>query len=895
MNDDTAPGSHAVRGGVHGFWGKIRFDQAGKVESWLPLASHSLDVAMVFRRLVGLPTFRKRLEAAAGQSLSDPQCDRLAVLALLHDLGKANLGFQDKVFDKGRKQAGHIRELAPLLGEEELCGRLTDALQCELMADWFDPAEGLSGLLLAAWSHHGLPVRFDAAEKTGCYHEAKTRWWTGDGRRDPFRAIADLMSTARNAFPAAFERTVAALPGTARLQHRFAGLVMLADWLGSHTAFFPLQRPAEDPVGFSHSQAEFAVTAVGLDATRWQGRLSARPSGFEQRFGFPPRPLQAAIDDYPSDDTGSPLLIAEAETGSGKTEAALARFFRLFAAGRVDGLYFALPTRVAARELYGRVVRYVEGIFAGSAERPGVLLAVPGYARVDNVAVDRILPGQDLRWDDDRKREGPDSVWAAEHPKRFLAATIAVGTVDQALLSSIQVRHAHLRSVCLDRSLLVVDEVHASDPYMQQLLEGLLRHHLGLGGHALLLSATLGSRARARLTGTSGPDLDEACAAPYPALTGLDGRTVPVETGSESTPHTTSRKRVQVEVLPWLLAPEQILPHIESALRAGARVLVVLNTVGRAIGLQKAIEAKVGIDSPVLFRCEGVVSPHHGRYAPVDREVLDRAVTARMGKGTPPGPVLLIGTQTLEQSLDIDADLLITDLCPMDVLLQRIGRLHRHARPRPPDYTEARCLVLAPEDQSLDTLLDARGSVLGEWKRQGLGSVYGDLRIIQLTRDLLVSQARLDLPADNRRLVEMATHAQRLSTLTGERWQRHGEQVEGAGLAQEIRAHYAAIGELYAQPFGEFVFKPPTEESVRTRLGLDTLRILLDRPVTSPFGQVLTEITIPGHMAPRSSSAPPEATAEVMTDDAAGVRLRYAGQPYRYTRHGLEKDDEPPH
>ena len=137
--------------------------------------------------------------------------------------------------------------------------------------------------------------------------------------------------------------------------------------------------------------------------------------------------------------------------------------------------------------------------------------------------------------------------------------------------------------------------------------------------------------------------------------------------------------------------------------------------------------------------------------------MLDKATSVRMGKGTPPGPVLLIGTQTLEQSLDIDADLLITDLAPSDVLLQRVGRLHRHNRTRPPGYENARCVLLVP-DRSLETGLDSRGEVSGDFKRIGYGSVYEDLRSLEMTYRTLHKRPTVVIPQDNRFLVERVTH-----------------------------------------------------------------------------------------------------------------------------------------
>src|SRR5690606_18841997 len=134
-------------------------------------------------------------------------------------------------------------------------------------------------------------------------------------------------------------------------------------------------------------------------------------------------------------------------------------------------------------------------------------------------------------------------------------------------------------------------------------------------------------------------------------------------------------KCVHFGLLPIAFTPQRITDRVVHALAAGARVLVVMNTVQRTNALLRALESHPDIDPGWLFACKGIRCPHHGRFAPADRPVLDRAVTLRFGKGSPPGPILLIGTQTLEQSLDIDADLMITDLAPADVLLQRVGRL----------------------------------------------------------------------------------------------------------------------------------------------------------------------------------------------------------------------------
>ena len=159
------------------FWGKLD----GEVR--LPLAHHCIDVGMVFHALTRIPLFRQRLEMAAHSPLVEVQLDRLAVIALLHDIGKANLGFQDKPFNPHNPRAGHVRELAPLFFEQDLSEALTEALELVALASWFDSLQALEGFLLAAWSHHGSPVRFDEGSKSGHYWLAKNYWWCRDGSR----------------------------------------------------------------------------------------------------------------------------------------------------------------------------------------------------------------------------------------------------------------------------------------------------------------------------------------------------------------------------------------------------------------------------------------------------------------------------------------------------------------------------------------------------------------------------------------------------------------------------------------------------------------------------------------------------------------------------------------
>ena len=209
------------------FWGKFKNDKNGAI--CLPLAAHCLDVALCFRALCDLPAIRRPLNElvwhTTGRKLAETDFDRLAVICLLHDLGKANLGFQYKVFDPEAPRAGHIRELESLFDpyDSHLYKQVMVALDMDQLAGWFSDDVNACSYFMAAFSHHGRPVEFKG-EQTGWKRLAK-KWWT-EGDLDPIKAISELMKTARRAFPHAFEPFGKCLPEAAPFHHRFAGYLV---------------------------------------------------------------------------------------------------------------------------------------------------------------------------------------------------------------------------------------------------------------------------------------------------------------------------------------------------------------------------------------------------------------------------------------------------------------------------------------------------------------------------------------------------------------------------------------------------------------------------------------------------------------------------------------------
>lgn len=873
------------------FWGKLRRSPAGDVEAWHPLVDHCADVAACCEALLDRSIVRSRIARLGGlDDLSQVQVQRLAYLAALHDVGKFNLGFCRRADPSPCERVGHVGELLAILS-----GVATPERSAILGALEFGDIEawGAFRLAVAAFAHHGTPVDLRSPPT-----RPRPALWRKDATLDPIAGIAGLVRAARTWFPDAGQEA-APFPDSPALQHAFAGLVTLADWVGSdETVFTFSNRPDEDRMPWARARARAAVARLWLEPSAARRQLGPAAPAFELIFpGKAPRAAQQKVLELPAHRGGS-LVVLEAETGSGKTEAALARFFALFARREVDGLYFALPTRTAAKQIQARVAEALAAAFPDASVRPPVVLAVPGYHRIDDVdgrvAVDEgpRLASFRVLWPDDAGEEQRWRGWAAERPKRFLAGTIVVGTIDQVLLSALGTSHAHLRAVSLLRHLLVVDEVHASDTYMNRLLEEVLDRHLGAGGHALLMSATLGAAARDRFTraGVDGEatSLDEAERVPYPSLTLCDAqrrrwRVEPVR--GEGNPRT-----VGVELSPIAGDPAAIITRAVAAARAGARVLVLRNTVRDAVATQVALDAVTDAHG-LQFRCGDVAAPHHARFAAEDRERLDRAIEQAFGKCAATGRgQVAVATQTVQQSLDLDADLLLTDLCPMDVLLQRLGRLHRHARAsRPPGLETPRVIVLTPSGRDLTPAIQANGAARG---LHGYGSVYADMRILEATWRLLERHRELVIPAMSRELVERSTHPRALAAVVpadSDRWGAHVRHLTGSRMAQTA----CAVTNVFRwdQPFGDSAFSRELDALAVTRLGAADRIARFPAPVAGPFGGTIAGVTLPAWSC---KGAPEDAEAADVAVSVQGIRFTFGGRGFVYDRLGLRPDNAVP-
>jgi CRISPR-associated endonuclease/helicase Cas3 len=779
------------------------------------LIGHSMDVAHCVQAMLSHGASRRRLGAAAGLELNDVHVARLSVLAGLHDMGKSTNGFQDRINGRG-VGTGHVAEAIAIVNAQ---GPLSDAVRTAICAEminaWCDDPHGI---LYAIFCHHGEPV---AQPRISAATAALTQQWNAKSGYDPVVEVSELVKALLAVFPQALE-TADPFPATTRLEHTLAGLVMTADWMGSDTRFHSIADEDNRPLA--------AIRL--LENTRWSGWHSG--SGPQALLGqYQPRAAQISMLELPLTQR---LVFLEAPTGSGKTEAACIWADRLVAADLVDGMYFAVPTRSAATELHSRIAGLMSRVHISLAGR--IIRAVPGMLDTDKP------PGI---WD-----ESSVPTWALGSTRKVMGAPVAVGTIDQALLSQLRTKHSWLRAWCLGRQLLVIDEVHASDAYMSEIVARLVDEHLSLGGYALLMSATLGETLRAKIERRPRVDILSATARPYPQ----------VSSPNEQTPVQTSGIRTTKIVI------EDRAAAIMRARQAAANdeaVLWIRSTVGDALDDYHAFQSS---GTPVIL--------HHSRFADVDRRYLDNQVLQVIGLNGARSGFVIVGTQTLEQSLDIDADLLVSDAVPADVFLQRLGRLHRHRTDTSPV-----AVVLEPGDWQARVTLQGR-SIGGPG--HGWAWVYSPLSVRE-TIEWLRVRGTVSVPRDARDFVELATHADHLegrAQTYGERWVELWQRSYGKTLADSQQALAGMVDRTQCYE------RALVNERVPTRLGDGSVDVEVEAGLFSPFtGENIDALSIRANWL---RQAEPGSTATVVGNDVAGrAVINVGGVYFTYGVEGLHR------
>ncbi|BAU57409.1 CRISPR-associated helicase Cas3 [Halorhodospira halochloris] len=737
------------------YWAKIPKERGFGWDACHLLPYHALDVAATGKYL--LDSDEELLERfSAAVQMAPDVFRRLLVFSLaLHDLGKFARSFQSlaaidgvDLVEPDPRYVYRSRHDALALAYWKHYGQ-----EClrnpETGNEWLDAPSELTGRqslafwLSVAFGHHGKPVDMEKAALDLAFSpEDKAAAWG---------FVEDAAALLEPSFPHAqlsdkHWRDHVLKPASWEL----AGFGVLADWLGSDQSVFGHRAESMPLATYWHEYAlPGAEQVVERSGLRGHKEMVAFP-GFSQMFGFEPAPLQSWAESVPLAD-GPQLFLLEDITGAGKTEAALTLAHRLLAAGHRNGVYFALPTQATSNAMYTRVGAVYRDFYSRDSQ-PSLVLA-HGARQLRDDFTRSILPemAPDTPYTpDDEGGLAQCSQWLADSRKKALLADVGVGTVDQALLGVLPRRHQSLRLLGLARKVLVVDEVHAYDTYTGTLLERLLEAHARHGGSAILLSATIPQSMRRRFLeawqrGREGGQALQPASEAFPLATHLYSE------GLDETPvaaRTSSERDLPVD---FVHSEEEALSRVVEAARSGRCACWIRNTVDDAIGAYQALrESLPEPDKALLF---------HARFTMGDRQRIENDALRLFGKesgNAERAGRVLIATQVVEQSLDLDFDVLVSDLAPVELLIQRAGRLYRHARTPDGD------LLLSGTDQRESPVFHVHAPEWNdepdaEWVRRaliGTSYVYPDFGMLWLTMRVLRERGAIRLPAEARLLLE---------------------------------------------------------------------------------------------------------------------------------------------
>ena len=769
-------------------------------KQWLPLVTHMSDAAEIAKLMwhQWLPAGTKRriaygLNAIQGNSVvsEDSALPCFIFLAAAHDLGKAIPAFQGK--------------LSGLEIDEQLRKQLTDAGL--LLPKNLHPREarhfwasqvilerhGFStNLAVILGGHHGQPpgwMQVNALKKS---YQSDLGWKRG--QEDWGKIQQELLAYALELAGVSKQEAHSWQPDVLA-QVLLSGLVIMADWIVSNEKHFPYI----DLSGRSRSsidRAEDAWKELDLPECWSPGNFYETGNIYEDRFNLDPRPVQSAILDLLGNVSHPGIVIIEAPMGEGKTEAALAAAELLADRTQRSGVYFALPTQATANAMFSRICSWIERLEDGVNH--SVYLA-HGKADLNELyyGIQTATKEMGGYWvgGDESEETGLDAIvvheWFSGRKKGILADFV-IGTIDQVLMGGLKQKHLAMRHLGLTNKVVILDECHAYDAYMSQYLYKILNWLGAYGVPVLVLSATLPGDKRKQLIDAylnrerirqkaydplfdkekpeATPMTSWATTYDYPIITYNDRDNV------YQREICGPRRSLEVE-LKIIPDDEQILSILQDLLSEGGCAGIIVNTVKRAQDVARALKGFFGEDVQLL----------HSRFIAVDRAHKEKELFAQLGaggerEGRRPQRCIVVGTQIFEQSCDLDFDVLISDICPMDLLIQRIGRLHRHQRRRQPKLHQAQCFITGVNDTGFD-----RGAEL----------VYGKYLLMN-TQALLPPS--ITLPDDIPRLVQ-ATY-----------------RSEGVQMPRELQNEYEAARERQeirmeeqAQRARTFQIKGPTE------------------------------------------------------------------------------------
>ncbi|GAA3762636.1 CRISPR-associated helicase Cas3/CRISPR-associated endonuclease Cas3-HD [Spinactinospora alkalitolerans] len=751
-------------------WAKHDRDADG----WLPLWRHMADSAAVSGRLWDewVPGQVRRLIADTLPGDADDARRLVVWLAATHDIGKATPAFAcqvEELADSMRKAGLEMRLQKQMadrkLAPHGLAGQML--LQQWLMERHGWPKPATLQFTIVVGGHHGVPPsQSDIHELKVHRGLLRTR-----GCEDAWRGVQDELLDAAAEACGVRERLAdwrqVKLPQP--VQVLLTALVIVADWIASNPELFPYfpGERSSDP-----ERVEAAWRGLNLPRPWAAVEPEEKPEDlFTARFELPVgariRPVQEEAVRMARDMAEPGLMVIEAPMGEGKTEAALAVAEIFAARSGAGGCFVALPTMATGNAMFPRLLKWLDRL---PDERAGAgahsVFLAHSKAALNKDFAELMRTGRRPVAGIDQ--DGADDAWAhradertasaeliAHHwlrgRKKGMLSSFAVGTIDQLLFAGLKSRHLALRHLAVAGKVVVIDEVHAYDTYMSSYLDRVLSWLGAYGVPVVVLSATLPARRRRELVEAyaGGKEQDAGFASVqtadgYPLLTGV----APGASPQLSAPGASGRGTdVEVERLDDDVA--KLADRLADELREGGCALVVRNTVARVHEAAAHLRERFGDDR---------ITVAHARFLDLDRADNDARLLATFGppekvvelQGRRPDEAhIVVASQVVEQSLDIDFDLLVTDLAPVDLVLQRMGRLHRHQRgeqqsDRPPRLRTARCLI---------TGVDWEASM--PWPVRGSHTVY---RTHPLLRSLAVLEPHLNGTAETGHIVRLPDH-----------------------------------------------------------------------------------------------------------------------------------------
>lgn len=711
---------------AHSVWAKSSRGDFGRPAMWLPLPLHLADAMGVAERCAR-EWFSDQQWRAFERPLGidDPALARDVALSVIrftagvHDIGKAAPTFSVKVpdLDAVMEAAGlthGVVERDDIRSKKHgLVGAvvLKEYLGTRAWKPW-----AASSIASVVGGHHGVPPSL--AELSNVQRE---RFVLGDSAWvDVRRELLDWMWERSGI--GAFGELLAKVKWTQSALVLLEGVVIMADWIASNERYFPLfslssptpRSLIEDSEAHSR-RVDLGWSGVGISAT-WQPTPLADDAdeALRRRFALDAlataRPLQkAAIEAARTMDVPG-ILIIEDVMGAGKTEAGLLAAEILAQRGGASGIMMVLPTQATTDAMFDRVKTWVErGEDAEGTHHGGSMALMHGKAALNASYAELSFRGghgyRPLLFDDEgshvdaHERVTSDgsatrSPWMSG--KKTILSDVVVATIDQFLMVALKARYLALRHLGVSRKVVVLDEVHAADVYMRRYLKQALTWCASYGVPVVALSATLPPSVRQELMdayqeGIKAPEksriappkasIETGSPVLYPLLSSF--------TGGEATFKTCAQAFASREVQIRHISREDILPTTRGLLQEGGCLLIVRNTVKEAQRTYRLLKQEYGDDVHLV----------HARFVAQDRLDNDDWLLASFGKPSPeverPQQAIVVATQVVEQSLDIDFDAIITDLAPVDLLFQRIGRVHRHeGRERPSPMRQAQCFVL---------------------------------------------------------------------------------------------------------------------------------------------------------------------------------------------------------